>query len=450
MDAAAVTAVVAVHLTEARVWACSADHEWDGKVGVDEAVLVDAPPTWFVDSGNCAVDGQMIAVVDALSRLVRQAVREVHAAGTPDIAVLTFPSYWGSVRQRVIAAAARPHADEVELVSTALATGMAFAEQRGRGPGRDHWVVVECGLLGTTVTRLRQVAGELESLSCERSLDLGSSELSDRAGDVAAEIAGLAGTDPIDAVLVADDGDNDELVAKLQTAWRDKVHLVPAQSIARRLARSERQPAAVPEAVPAVRASSWAIEEPPRNRPRVAFLAAGAIGLVVATVVAVVALQHDSPEGAPQAKAVGQQIALGRVRVELPEGWRMRRSDPADASGSSRLEIVATDEPDRRIIVIQTVLNAGSGYDRVVTDLAKQIADGGHSSKLGALEPDVVFGGRRGIAYRESPDVYSQVRWHVIVDRDTQISVGCQSLVGDWEALAGECEELVAAMIVVR
>ncbi|MFZ2177835.1 MAG: type VII secretion-associated protein, partial [Rhodococcus sp. (in: high G+C Gram-positive bacteria)] len=67
---------------------------------------------------------------------------------------------------------------------------------------------------------------------------------------------------------------------------------------------------------------------------------------------------------------------------------------------------------------------------------------------FGGLERDVVFGGRPGISYNEFPDESSSVKWHVLVERDLQVSVGCQFLSGEWDAIEGVCAEMVRSLVI--
>lgn len=142
-------------------------------------------------------------------------------------------------------------------------------------------------------------------------------------------------------------------------------------------------------------------------------------------------------------------LEVGGIRVTLPSGWK-ERAPAASASSGSRVELVPAGGADRRIIITQNAVREDSGYDEVAVTLAAKIAQRGRPELFGELERDVVFGGRPGIAYSEFPDASSVVRWHVLVERDLQVSVGCQFLAEEWESIESVCEEVVRSLVIVR
>lgn len=130
-------------------------------------------------------------------------------------------------------------------------------------------------------------------------------------------------------------------------------------------------------------------------------------------------------------------LAAAGVRLELPPGWQRR---PGQA-GTGRLELVPGGAARQRIVVVRNNLVPGAGYDEMAAQLTARVA--ASADVMGDLRRDVEFGGRHGLAYTERPTDGSLVDWHVVVERDAQLSVGCQYLPGEWNAVAADCERVV-------
>ena len=425
------SAAVALHLADTGLWACSGEREWSGGTASGLAPLA------FVDSGYIAEAARVTPVTVGLGELIRHAAAEVGAAEPVSLHV-TAPTRWGTARREVVAAAAGRVASQVTVWPVAVAAAKAYVAARDVVAGTEDWLVVECDAAVTSVSRVRFDAGQVSVLGTDAASadepDSGAMSLASAMGESA----------PFAAVLVV--GECAECDALMARFGRLAVVVIEPAQLARALLpvvdRGPRQPVVHLTPRPAASAT--------RSVGRAAALVAVVVlGALAMGAYVVLGRDESHPEPAPDAAAQGQELALGTVRVHLPPGWRMRTTEPATEGKSARLELVAQEGPDRRIIVTQAPLGAGVGYDAVVAELARLIAAGGRDSKFGALEPGVEFGGRSTIAYRESPDVYSHVMWHVMVEHDSQVSVGCQSLVGDWEFLAGECEQLIRTMVIV-
>lgn len=96
----------------------------------------------------------------------------------------------------------------------------------------------------------------------------------------------------------------------------------------------------------------------------------------------------------------------------------------------------------QRITLVQQPLTAGSGVADVARDLDAQIG----TRPVGSASPlrrDVVFGDRPGLSYEEYPGDETTVRWQILVDSGTEVSIGCQYPSGTWQSIAATCEQVV-------
>ena len=137
---------------------------------------------------------------------------------------------------------------------------------------------------------------------------------------------------------------------------------------------------------------------------------------------------------------------MGRIDFVGPSGWKAGPVRPTANGEGSRTELLPTVGGGRRITVMENPLRDGIGLDEVADSLQNQIADGAGSSDIDDLERGVSFGGRDGFSYVEHPDAKSQVTWHVIVEHDMQVSIGCQYVSGEWNMISGDCEHVVASL----
>lgn len=202
-----------------------------------------------------------------------------------------------------------------------------------------------------------------------------------------------------------------------------------------------------PPARPVVR-PSWLPSPPPdtRSRPR-------RVGLGVAAVVAGLGTLHLlggalTPPDTPTLPS--GVLAQYDYRFAVPVGWEhtgglpeRRRSllTPVDApEGSDLIAVESTPlgydsaaEPQRAAVELRAEFDAAT-------------SDG---ARLSDYEPDARFAGRGATAYRER-DGGTEVSWFVVLDGDTQLSVGCRHTPSGGVDVGEACAGVVASIRAVR
>ncbi|WP_068271658.1 type VII secretion-associated protein [Aldersonia kunmingensis] len=361
----------------------------------------------------------------------------------------SFPSHWAAPRRDRLAAELAAGGARVELTPIALAAASAVAGATVHGP---RVVVVELERHAATVTCVAPAGDEVRIVACEREPALGAEDLLDPDRGLEA-IAALAG-------LVEAIGAGRAVEEILVVAEADPATLEPfLVSLAKALPRIGRSRVLHPTQVC-----------PPSTDEIPAVLPHRQVGLVGrGTAVALAALlvvgistgvwwwQANGPRQ-PAAAAEATTVSTlgpaqpsevtqvnGRVRFVVPPSWSPR---PPDPQRPGRLELAPPGGAAARIIVIQNEIDPGLGYDEVASALADKIAARGSGGPFADLQRDVVFGGRPGLSYRETPSPGSEVRWHVVVEQEMQVSVGCQYPAADWALVIGACERVVRSLTV--
>ncbi|GAF51009.1 hypothetical protein RW1_096_02140 [Rhodococcus wratislaviensis NBRC 100605] len=461
---------VAIHLTESGMWSCAQ--------GVTTAAH-EMTPLCFVDDEYVDVDGGVRSVPDALAAVFRSVTDRAGNAAPIATAVLSYPTEWGSARRNVLSDAGARVAAATVLVPVAVAAAEGAAVSGGR------WLVLESRTVGATAGYVVGEVGGYRVVDCEHDPSLCAEEGIDEWATAIVELGARArGDRPVDGILLTGVGDSRE-----RTSMRDAViaaaspiadvRIVTGEEIAHALASSLDAVADYPTAM-TVPQANWlepalqGSERGDRRGSRPTFFAVAAVLAVVVGAVLVFTLREPGA-GTESVRALDASAApaqptptltrssvptttttttaaaleAGGIRVTLPSGWK-ERPPAASSSSGSRLELVPAGGADRRIIITQNAVREGAGYDEVAATLAAKIAQRGRPELFGELERDVVFGGRPGIAYSEFPDGSSVVRWHVLVERDLQVSVGCQFLAEEWESIENVCEEVVRSLVIVR
>ncbi|AWK73494.1 type VII secretion-associated protein [Rhodococcus oxybenzonivorans] len=489
MDATAVRSAVAIHLTESGMWSCCQDRAVEGlpsvRVATDGSLITsvretsstESSPLCSIDDEYIDVDGGIAPVPDVLAAVLRAAVETV--AGGPSVgAVLTYPTEWGTARQQVLADAGSAIAADTVLVPVAV----AVAEIAGVAERDSTWAVVECRATGTTSTYVAATSGDYRVVEVEHESSLVVDDLDGQA-EAITELAGrVCGGRELDGILLTDHLDTRHDLAPVRRAvvaafGREvPVESVSGMDIVRALAMP-RSDGVHEQSIVAIPQRNWlqpALQREQQERTRrswptlvavaaalavvtgagVAFIQSTLHSVSTSTVEGVVAESQSpsapaSSSAAPSrstipstAAGTGREVSVGGVRLTAPDRWRER---PQSAT-PFRIELVPDGGADRRIIVTQNNLQGGAGYDEVAVTLAAKIAQRGRPELFAELEKDVVFGGRPGITYSEFPDENSAVRWHVVVERDLQVSVGCQFLSAEWAEIEAECEHVVRSL----
>lgn len=174
---------------------------------------------------------------------------------------------------------------------------------------------------------------------------------------------------------------------------------------------------------------------PTRRRPLSAQVAAAAVvGIVVCGVGAVTV----RPAGIPAAVSDTVGLVEGRVTVRIPSGWTVTRV--TTGPGSRRVEIDSPTDGSAALHVTQsyTPEETLDGAARVLRRaLAKEAA-----GTFVEFNPADERAGRFALTYREVR-AGRDVRWSVIIDGSTRISIGCQSAPGREDAVNRACDEAI-------
>lgn len=155
--------------------------------------------------------------------------------------------------------------------------------------------------------------------------------------------------------------------------------------------------------------------------------------VVAAAAVAGVVLRPD-----PVRTAGPSILAEGRVTVEIPPDWTVRRV--TGGPGSRRVEVRSPDDT--------AVLHITSAYapQTTLADAAEVLG------RAVAAEPAGVFTGLRTAEFAGRPALgYREIRpgrvvsWWVMMDRSTRIAIGCQSAPRREESVGAACLAAVAS-----
>lgn len=125
-------------------------------------------------------------------------------------------------------------------------------------------------------------------------------------------------------------------------------------------------------------------------------------------------------------------LVEGRVGVQIPAGWTVRRI--TEGPGSARVEVVSPSDPELMIHLTQSGVGDGTVADTLQAALREQPA-----GVFVDFDPSAVVAARQVVSYREVR-TGREIRWAVFVDGVVRIAVGCQSAPGHGEAVRWACE----------
>jgi type VII secretion-associated protein (TIGR03931 family) len=171
----------------------------------------------------------------------------------------------------------------------------------------------------------------------------------------------------------------------------------------------------------------------PRRRRAPVLAASVAVTLCA---IGVTAARTHAP--APALDAV--DVVEGRVTLRIPPQWTLTRITAGP--GSRRIQASSPTEPNVALHVTQSY-SPGETLDRTADVLRQAVAE----------QPTGVFvdfnpadrrGGRPAVSYREVR-VGRDIRWTVVLDGSTRISVGCQSAAGREDTVAEACERAIVS-----
>ena len=178
----------------------------------------------------------------------------------------------------------------------------------------------------------------------------------------------------------------------------------------------------------------------PRRRRRIQ-LRPRAIGITIAIVCAVAVcaggaalLPYHRPAAPPV--ALTATVAEGRIAVEVPEGWTVERL--TRGPGSRRVKVTSPADPDRALHITQSYAPGGTLADAAAV-LGPAAAGKPEFTDFRAAD---LVAGRPALSYREVRPG-RVVRWVVVVDGATRISIGCQSSPGAEDGIRTACDQAV-------
>ncbi|WP_433680905.1 type VII secretion-associated protein [Nocardia sp. CA-119907] len=473
-------------VTDTRVWARGPATHWDvppsvvlgsnGDLVVGEPLT---PPTQvcsaiqYVGADRIALLPRVPAIGEAMTAVFGTVLRNLGVPIPCEQVTIVCPTEWGGRRRAIIDDAVRRYATDIVFEDTAIRAVVADA-----GAARSRrTVVLEFGPLSTTATAVVRSHQGIHIETCEHEPNLAIS-------DIAPETTGFDELSPLfDRLLAGQPADMVQAIGVSDPAKLDLIRSVAQQfcgpSVELRaiagadLVRGPRpEPEYQPEITPMpttewmqpLRQRAAAMQPPGRNTKMYVLGAVAAVAVVAATAIGAV-FAFGGSEDKPTASATSASVpagptslstgmrpaptttpksaseTVGRVRFQMPAGWRFAQApDPS----KSRVDLVPSDGTRARISVIQTPVAAGTGYEQVAANLDAQMKQR-PSGSVSELKRDVVFGGKSGLAYTEQPGDGSTVNWHVLVEHGLQVSTGCQ-YISDWQSLAQTCEQFAASI----
>ena len=136
--------------------------------------------------------------------------------------------------------------------------------------------------------------------------------------------------------------------------------------------------------------------------------------------------------GPPTDRSSMTVLVEGRVGVQIPAGWTVRRI--TEGPGSARVEVISPSDPELMIHLTQSGVGGGTVADTLRRALQEQPA-----GVFVDFDPSAVVAARQVVSYREVRSG-REIRWAVFVDGGVRIAVGCQSARGHSEAVRWACE----------
>ena len=174
-----------------------------------------------------------------------------------------------------------------------------------------------------------------------------------------------------------------------------------------------------------------------RSKPRIR-LQPRLIGIALLCILGVVVGGTQPLRHPPVAPVLTAAVVEGRVAVLVPEGWTVERL--VRGPGSRRVRVSSPVDSDDALHITQsyvpdtTLADAGVVLGRVVAaQPAGVFAD---------FRVDARAAGRPAITYREARPP-RLIRWTVLLDGSTRISIGCQSRAGAEAGIGTACEQAI-------
>ncbi|MGV0991650.1 MAG: type VII secretion-associated protein [Mycobacterium sp.] len=270
-----------------------------------------------------------------------------------------------------------------------------------------------------------------------------------------------AGTDPpVEMVTAALDGIDDPLVLLDERPVRvdDLLRSLIAQALGGRcadvvvvhpsgwpdprVARVVRAVAASADRVVPVTRAEFARRQPPtvsrRIRLRRSHVTVTALAALAVAGVVAMRLHGRPPTSSALPAVITSTVVEGRIAVVIPDGWAVERL--TRGPGSRRVRVSSPVDPDQALHITQsyapgtTLADAGAVLGRAVATQPPGV--------FVDFRPDAVVAGRPAVTYREQRTGRA-IRWVVLLDGSTRISIGCQSAAGAEIGIGAVCEQAI-------
>jgi type VII secretion-associated protein (TIGR03931 family) len=163
-----------------------------------------------------------------------------------------------------------------------------------------------------------------------------------------------------------------------------------------------------------------------------------AAAVVVGIAVCGVGAATTRPAGVSAAGFETVSLVEGRATVRIPIGWAVTRVTAGP--GSRRVEIDSPADGSAALHVTQSYRpeeTLGGAAQALRRALAKEAA-----GTFVDFNPADEHAGRAAVTYREVR-AGRDIRWSVVIDGSTRISIGCQSAPGREDAINRVCDEAI-------
>lgn len=344
-----------------------------------------------IDDTTVLLDERPVAIASLWRHLLSS------AAGTrPATLTLVHPTWWPSRRVARIRDWAAPVTGDVQTV-----TRSALLRRHQVGAAA---VVIEIGVDMVAVCR-----------------DGSAPEVMDGPADIAAIVAVVADTDS--QVIV------------------DAPYALPhAQQLASAILKGLQRNSISARAVH-IEDGVTSARQPPRGSVivRASRLPARAAATTVAVVIGAVGVVAARPTEPDTADPMATLVE-GRVVVRVPPDWQLTRITAGP--GSRRVQLTSPVNPADALHITQS-------YDPEQTHdtVAQSVEHAMNREPPGVFvdfDPDGRAAGRPVVSYREAR-IGREVRWFVVLDGSTRISIGCQNAPGRPEMVAAVCDAAVGS-----
>ncbi|MFD6391333.1 type VII secretion-associated protein [Nocardia sp. NPDC060259] len=427
------------------------------------------------DSAWIGFEPQPMSTAAATDAVVDQVFADLSPSTPVGSIGVAHPSSWSAAQRTGIGRSFGRYSGSIVLESIAV----RVARSRQSFAASELIVVIEIGSLDVMVTAVNRTRDQIEVTASELEPTLAAGDWNDDAVELLISIISkvLGGYRPSSVILVGphDEPLLDRLRQFVTESWTAQptplVQAMPTTGLllspsAHNEQRSRQAPEHNADWVGTLRERAAATAPSPRLATAKIVAAAAVlvtvltVGVVVTTrgsdadaatasttsrmapVTTQVPLTPSAPPTLGSGAAAPRHHVMGRVTFNIPVEWQLTAG-----SNTDRAALVSRGATPARITVTYNTVAEQAGYDEVLRDITARIAKA-EPGRFGTPERDVVFAGRRGIGYQESPGDGSVVRWYVLLDHGIQTNVGCQYGPGGWGTVSTACEEVMKTVTI--